>query len=54
MDSHLSAFTTLGTAMIDLRDAMVANDWNAVHTDARNSPKRLTQCTTRSRPVTRG
>jgi hypothetical protein len=31
--SHLSAFTTLGTAMIDLGDAMVANDWNAVHTE---------------------
>jgi hypothetical protein len=31
--SHLSAFTTLGTAMSDLGDAMVANDWNAVHTE---------------------
>jgi hypothetical protein len=30
--SHLSAFTTLGTAMTDLGDAMVANDWNAIHT----------------------
>jgi hypothetical protein len=31
--SHLSAFTTLGTAMIDLADTMRANDWNAFHTD---------------------
>jgi hypothetical protein len=31
--SHLSAFTTLGTAMTDLGDALVANDWNAIHTD---------------------
>lgn len=29
--SHLSAFTTLGTAMTDLGDAMVANDWNTIH-----------------------
>jgi hypothetical protein len=39
--SHLSAFTTLGTAMTDLGDAMVANDWNAIHTDC---PK-LTEAT---------
>jgi hypothetical protein len=31
--SHLSAFTTLGDAMVDLGDAMVANDWNAIHTE---------------------
>jgi len=31
--SHLSAFTTLGTAMSDLGDAMVAGDWNAFYTD---------------------
>jgi len=39
--SHLSAFTTLGTAMSDLGDALVANDWNAIHTDC---PK-LTEAT---------
>jgi hypothetical protein len=31
--SHLSAFTTLGQAMYDLGTAMVANDWDAIHTD---------------------
>jgi|SRR5882757_1325602 len=31
--SHRSAFTTLGTALTDLGDALVANDWNAVHAD---------------------
>lgn len=30
---HRAAFTTLGTAMAELGDAMVANDWTAVHTD---------------------
>jgi hypothetical protein len=31
--SHLSAFTTLGKALYDLGTAMVANDWDAIHTD---------------------
>jgi hypothetical protein len=31
--SHLSAFTTLGTAMTDLGDEMVGGDWYAIHTD---------------------
>ncbi len=31
--SHLSVFTTLGDAMVDLGDAMVTNDWNAIHTE---------------------
>jgi PBP1b-binding outer membrane lipoprotein LpoB len=30
---HRSAFTTLGKAMTDLGDALVANDWNAIHPD---------------------
>ena len=31
--SHLSAFTILGDAMVELGDALVANDWNAIHTE---------------------
>jgi hypothetical protein len=31
--THRSAINTLGKAMHDLGDAMVAGDWNAIHTD---------------------
>ena len=39
--SHLSAFTTLGTAVGHLGDAMVANDWNAIHAEC----SKLTEAT---------